>query len=76
MRNPNEALTLTGLGEVVTIFPAHMARYGVRPDIAYLAVQDMSPLAYALVWPTAAENDPIRALTRTVRDLGPLETRG
>ncbi|MBB6553641.1 LysR family transcriptional regulator [Nonomuraea rubra] len=76
VRNPNEALTLTGLGEVVTIFPAHMARYGVRPDIAYLAVQDMSPLAYALVWRTAAENAPIRALTRTVRDLGPLETGG
>ncbi|MFB4287220.1 LysR family transcriptional regulator [Nonomuraea sp. ATR24] len=74
VHNPNDVLTLTGLGEVVTVFPAHMARYGVRPDLTYLAVRDMGALPYALVWRTKAESGPIRALARTVRDLGPLRT--
>jgi DNA-binding transcriptional LysR family regulator len=77
-RGPNvqtldEILTLTSTGEVVTLFPSHMTRYWVRPDIAYVPVRDMSALPYALVWHTESENEPIRALAQTVRDLGSLE---
>jgi DNA-binding transcriptional LysR family regulator len=74
IRTVEEAHTLTSTGEAVTLFPRHMTRYAVRPDIAYLPVRDMSALPYALVWRTESENEPIRALAQTVRDLGPLET--
>jgi DNA-binding transcriptional LysR family regulator len=76
VRTLDEILTLTSTGEVVTLFPNHMTRYWVRPDIAYVPVRDMSALPYALVWHTESENEPIRALAQTVRDLGPMETQG
>ncbi|WP_219518490.1 hypothetical protein [Nonomuraea ceibae] len=71
VRSTEEGLLLTSVGEVVTLFPAHMSRYWVRPDIAYLPVRDMGVLPYALVWRSEAENDLIRALAQVVRDLGP-----
>ena len=71
-----QGLTLTSAGEVVTLFPSHMTRYSVRPDIAYLPLRDMSALPYALVWHTESETEPIRALAQTVRDLGSMETQG
>lgn len=67
-----ELLTLVSVGEVVNSLPAHSARYWSRPDVAWLPFRDFEPLAYALVWRTEAENDVVRALARTVRDLGPL----
>jgi DNA-binding transcriptional LysR family regulator len=76
VRTLDEVLTLTSAGEVATLFPSHMTRYWVRPDIVYLPVRDMSALPYALVWHTEAENEPIRALAQAVRDLGPLEIGG
>ncbi|MFC0105693.1 LysR substrate-binding domain-containing protein [Kibdelosporangium aridum] len=75
VRTLDEILTLTSTGEVVTLFPDHMIRYSVRPDIAYVPVRDMSALPYAMVWHTESETEPIRALAQTVRDLGPVETR-
>ena len=73
VHNGEQALILTSTGEVVTLFPQHMMRYGARPDIAYVPVRDVTALAYALVWRTESENDLIRALARTVRDLGPID---
>lgn len=74
VRNLDEILTLTSLGEVVTLFPSHMTRYWVRPDVAYVPVRDMSALPYALVWRTESENDLVRALARTAHDLGQIVT--
>ena len=71
VRNAEEILTLISVGEIVNLFPSHMARYWTRPDIAYLPVRDMAALPYAPVWRTETENDLIRAFTQTVRDLGP-----
>jgi DNA-binding transcriptional LysR family regulator len=68
-----QALVLTSTGEVVTLFPLHMTRYGARPDITYLPVKDIHTLSYALVWRTESENDLIRALAGTIHDLGPLD---
>jgi DNA-binding transcriptional LysR family regulator len=73
VHNGDQALILTSMGEIVTLFPRHMTRYAVRPDIAYLPVRDIDPLAYGLVWHTESENDLIRALARTARDLGPFD---
>jgi hypothetical protein len=67
-----DILLHTAVGETVSLFPAHVARYFVRPDIVYLPVTDMEALPYVLVWRGDAENDMIRALARVVRELGPL----
>jgi hypothetical protein len=72
VRNTEEALTLASTGELVSLFPGHMRRYWNRPDIAYLPVQDIDFLRYALVWRTETENDLIRALARVAADLGTL----
>ncbi|MFG6201202.1 LysR family transcriptional regulator [Nonomuraea sp. JJY05] len=72
VRDTEEAITLTSMAETVTLFPAHMTRYWVRPDIAYLPVTDIGPLPYALVWRSETENGLIRALADVVRDLGSL----
>ncbi|GII52242.1 LysR family transcriptional regulator [Planotetraspora thailandica] len=63
---------LTAIGDSVSLFPVHVARYYPRPDIVYLPVTDMPALQYGLVWCSDAENDMIRALARVVRELGPL----
>ncbi|WP_405785934.1 hypothetical protein [Streptomyces sp. NBC_01367] len=39
-------------------------------NIRFLPVPEMATLTFALVWRTDAENDLIRALADTVRDLG------
>ncbi|MFG1706506.1 LysR family transcriptional regulator [Nonomuraea sp. M3C6] len=72
VRDAEEAITLTSMAEIVTLFPAHMTRYWVRPDIAYLPITDIGALPYALVWRSETENELIRALSEVVRDLGPL----
>jgi DNA-binding transcriptional LysR family regulator len=74
-RTLEEILTLTSVGEVVTLFPIHMTRYWIRPDVVYLPVRDMGALPYALVWRTESENDLVRGLAQTARDLGPLATQ-
>ncbi|MEU0009439.1 LysR family transcriptional regulator [Streptomyces sp. NPDC006314] len=65
-----EIFMLVGMREAVALFPAHMARYYPRPDIAYLPVKGLEPLAYSLVWRTESENEMIRAFARVVSDLG------
>lgn len=72
VHNNDEVLGLISTGEIVTLYPAHMIRYAVRPDITYLPLRDVDPLPYAAVWHTASESDMIRAFAQTVRDLGPL----
>ncbi|GAA3262279.1 LysR substrate-binding domain-containing protein [Nonomuraea helvata] len=72
VRDAEEAMTLASMDGLVVLFPAHVTRYWVRPDIAYLPVTDMEPLSYALVWRSEAESEPIRALAGVIRDLGPL----
>ena len=73
VRNNDETLALAGTGEIVMPYPSHMIRYGVRPDIAYLPIQDIDAISYALVWQSESENDLIRALADTIHDIGPLD---
>ncbi|RJL35789.1 LysR family transcriptional regulator [Bailinhaonella thermotolerans] len=76
VQNTEEILSMTSMGEIVTCFPAHMARYGNRPDIVYLPVRDLAPLPYALVWRSEAETGLVRALAQVVRELGPRTATG
>ncbi|GGS78392.1 substrate-binding domain-containing protein [Nonomuraea spiralis] len=72
-RNTEEILSLVTTGVTVSLVAHHMRRYYLQPDITYLPLRDDDPLKYALVWSAGAENDMIRALAQTVRDLGPLD---
>jgi DNA-binding transcriptional LysR family regulator len=75
VRTHEEIMTLTSGGEIVTLFPAHVTRYWTRPDIAYLPVRDLDALPYALVWHSESENDLIRSLATTIRQLGQIATQ-
>ncbi len=74
VRTHEEALNLTSGAETVTLFPDHVTRYWGRPDIVYVPVHDIDALHYVLAWHTESENDLIRALAQTTRELGPVNT--
>ncbi|MFC9970603.1 LysR substrate-binding domain-containing protein [Spirillospora sp. NPDC127200] len=69
--NGDDLIHLVSTGEIVHGFPAHVTKYWSMPHIRWLPVPDMPPLPYAMVWRSEAENDAIRALAQTIRDLGP-----
>ncbi|MFD5488104.1 hypothetical protein ACFXCU_23585 [Streptomyces virginiae] len=58
------------MGEIIHTFPGHVTRYWGLSNIRWLPVPEMSRMTFALVWRTEAENELIRALADTVRDLG------
>ncbi|MEU7744363.1 LysR family transcriptional regulator [Nonomuraea sp. NPDC049158] len=68
--NMDELLSLVSNGEIVNLLPAHSTRYWPRPDIVWLPITDMEPLAYGIVWRTETENDLIRAFAQVITDLG------
>ncbi|MEU9074101.1 LysR family transcriptional regulator [Kitasatospora sp. NPDC004745] len=70
---PDELIHLVGTGEIVHPFPAHVTRHWSMSDVLWLPVPDMGTLSYALVWRSDAENDLVRALAGTVREIGALE---
>ncbi|MBV6696902.1 LysR family transcriptional regulator [Kitasatospora aureofaciens] len=72
VNNIGEIFLLVGMREAVSLFPMHVPRYFPRPDITYLPVKGLEPLAYSLVWRTESESEMIRAFVRVARDLGPL----
>ncbi|GAA3219501.1 LysR substrate-binding domain-containing protein [Nonomuraea helvata] len=73
--NNDELFHLVSVGETVNLMAGHMPRYFARPDISWLPITDLSPLAFGLVWRTEMENDLIRAFARVVADLGTLHNR-
>jgi DNA-binding transcriptional LysR family regulator len=68
--NADELINHVGMGEIIHTFPGHVTRYWGMSHIRWLPVPEMGTLTFALVWRTEAENDLIRALADTVRDLG------
>lgn len=66
----DELINRVGMGEIIHAFPSHVTRYWGMSNIRWLPVPDMASMNFALVWRTEAENDLIRALADTVRDLG------
>lgn len=66
----DELIGLVGMGEIIHSFPGHVTRHWGMRNIRFLPVPDMGTMTFALVWRTETENDLIRALADTVRDLG------
>lgn len=68
--NADELIGMVGMGEIIHSFPGHVTRYWGLSHIRWLPVPDLTTMTFALVWRTEAENDLVRALAATVRDLG------
>ncbi|WP_053707120.1 LysR family transcriptional regulator [Streptomyces sp. NRRL B-3648] len=70
--NADELIHLVGTGEIVHPFPSHVTRYWSMSSVRFIPIPEMGTIPYALVWRRDAENDLIRALAQTVRDIGVL----
>ncbi|MER7822232.1 LysR family transcriptional regulator [Streptomyces sp. NPDC096097] len=70
--NADDLINLVGMGEIIHTFPGHVTRHWGMSNIRWLPVPGLTTMTFALVWRTEAENDLIRALADTVRDLGVL----
>ncbi len=58
-------------GEIVHPFPSHVTRYwSMVSHVRFIPLPDMGTIPFALVWRRDAENELVRALAQTVRDLG------
>ncbi|MFE9467458.1 LysR substrate-binding domain-containing protein [Streptomyces virginiae] len=68
--NADELISHVGMGEIIHTFPGHVTRYWGLSNIRWLPVPEMGRMTFALVWRTEAENELVRALADTVRDLG------
>ncbi|MFF4344368.1 LysR family transcriptional regulator [Kitasatospora sp. NPDC001540] len=68
--NAEDLINRIGMGDIIHGFPSHVTRHWGMSNIKWIPVPDLASLTYVLVWRTDAENEPIRALAATVRDLG------
>ncbi|MFF4013220.1 LysR family transcriptional regulator [Streptomyces sp. NPDC001717] len=68
--NADQLISHVGMGDIIHTFPGHVAQYWGMSNIRFVPLPDMPTINFALVWRTEAENDLIRALADTVRDLG------
>ncbi|QTI50198.1 HTH-type transcriptional regulator CynR [Streptomyces nojiriensis] len=66
----DELISHVGMGDIVNTFPSHVTRHWGMSNIRWLPLPDLPALHFALVWRTDDENDLVRALADTVRDLG------
>ncbi|OAR27171.1 LysR family transcriptional regulator [Streptomyces sp. ERV7] len=69
----DELINLVGTREIVHPFPSHVTRYWSMSHLRWVPVPDMGSLSFALIWRKDAENELIRGLAQTVRDVGVLE---
>ncbi|MGW6692057.1 LysR family transcriptional regulator [Streptomyces sp. NPDC054961] len=70
--NSEDLISQVGMGEIIHAFPSHVTRHWGMSNVRWIPIPDLMGLEFALVWRTEAENEPIRALADTVRDLGTL----
>ncbi|MFI8456705.1 LysR family transcriptional regulator [Kitasatospora sp. NPDC085464] len=70
--NADELIHLVITGEIVHPFPSHVTRYWSMSHVQFVPIPEMGTIPYGLVWRRDTENELIRALARTVRDIGAL----
>ncbi|MFD9062850.1 LysR family transcriptional regulator [Kitasatospora purpeofusca] len=62
-----ELLTLVGAGAGMAIVGGQAVRHHSRPDIVYIPIADLPPIAYGPVWSAAAGTTRVRAFTDLLR---------
>lgn len=65
----SEMLTLVGAGQGVFPVGAHVRRYHIRPDVAYVLFRDAAPLEWGLVWRADGATARVRAFGQAALDL-------
>ncbi|MFE3757570.1 LysR substrate-binding domain-containing protein [Nocardia tengchongensis] len=50
---------------------AYAVRYHARPDVAYIPIANVAPLAWVLVWRSDSDDERLRALADVITELGP-----
>ncbi|MCQ4205732.1 LysR substrate-binding domain-containing protein [Streptomyces longispororuber] len=66
-----EVAAAVAAGHAVSLVHGDAARYYRWPGLRFLSPHDAPTGQWALIWPTGAETDLIRALARAARDTGP-----
>ncbi|MEU9360193.1 LysR family transcriptional regulator [Streptomyces sp. NPDC051840] len=66
-----EIAAVVAVSDVVCLVHSLGARYYQWHGLRYLRLFDAPLVSWALIWPTAGESEPVRALSRVVRDAGP-----
>jgi DNA-binding transcriptional LysR family regulator len=64
-----EILTLVGAGRGVFPIGAHMRRYYMRPDVAYVPLRDAQPVQWRLMWRADGATARIHAFAAAAHDL-------
>jgi DNA-binding transcriptional LysR family regulator len=64
-----EALTLVGAGRGVLPIGAHIRRYYVRPDVAYVLLRDAPPVHWRLMWRVDGATSRVRSFAACAHDL-------
>lgn len=64
-----EALTLVGAGRGVLPVGAHIRRYYMRPDVAYVLLRDAPPVHWRLMWRVDGVAARVRAFAAAAHDL-------
>ena len=64
-----EALTLVGAGQGVLPIGAHVRRYYMRPDVAYVVLRDAPPVHWHLMWRVDGATARVRAFAAAAHDL-------
>ena len=62
-----ELLAAVAAGAGVCPLAAHAATYFAHPRVVFVPFADGPPVAWALVWPSAAETARVRALARAAQ---------
>lgn len=58
-----------GAGKGSYPVPAQTAQYYLRPDVAYVPIEDAPPFEWRFIWLTATETSLIRAFDRTAAEV-------
>ncbi|AUG80667.1 LysR family transcriptional regulator [Kitasatospora sp. MMS16-BH015] len=66
-----ELLALVAAGKGAFPVGAQMNRFYLRPDVAYVPIEDAPPLTWGLVWRTGTETPLLRDFAATVAELAP-----
>lgn len=64
-----EALTLVGAGRGLLPIGAHIRRYYMRPDVAYVLLRDAPPVHWRLMWRLDGATARVRAFAEAAYDL-------
>ncbi|MFF0637513.1 LysR family transcriptional regulator [Nocardia sp. NPDC004151] len=71
VQTADDIFTAVSQDEAIHGVAAYAARYHARPDVVYIPIVDVAPLAWVLVWRSDSDDERLRALADVITELGP-----